>query len=53
MSLARSCLSVNLWLMANTVLIVYPVQNWYLCTKECFKSKQIKYHVNINVSENI
>lgn len=27
------------WLQANTVLIVYPVQNCYLCTKKCFKSK--------------
>lgn len=34
-----SLLTADLWLLANTVLIVYPVQNWYLCTKKCFKSK--------------
>lgn len=34
-----SLLTADLWLLADTVLIVYPVQNWYLCTKKCFKSK--------------
>lgn len=34
-----SLVTADLWLLANTVLIVYPVQNWYLCTKKCFKSK--------------
>lgn len=34
-----SLLTVDLWLLANTVLIVSPGQNWYLRPKKCFKSK--------------
>lgn len=34
-----SLLTVDLWLLADAVLIASPVQNWYLRPKKCFKSK--------------
>lgn len=36
-----SLLIADLWLLANTVLIVYPVQNWYLCTENALKASKL------------